>query len=263
MALPVKTEKTSGLHDINPEYIKYATIAAGIVALGLAYPFLLSALKGGLALTGLIVIGAGLFGLTQLLPLLGQKWANKVLAMRKAEAAKNPIEQLQNDLRAKANRIKEHAKAFEKVGAAAQGMRDMLAARKKQRPGVDFSTQEAAVTKMFEFYNNGVADNKQGQQDLKEYSELIEDQIFKEAFAAAGEAGLAAVDGMTQERILEDILADTAVKAVGDRFNGVFAKMDMQLKTISSSDSLSFGELSLDVSRIRVPEFSEAKVVVR
>ena len=70
-------------------------IAAGAGVLGilaLAAPLIWAAASAGVGLIALLILGALGVGIMQALPLLGQKWENKLLAARKAEARRNPIE---------------------------------------------------------------------------------------------------------------------------------------------------------------------------
>src|SRR5687768_11061089 len=83
----------------NALLVRVGAGAAVVGGLALAAPIIWGAASASL---GLLVVGAlGVVGLgaVQAIPLLGQKWENRLLAARKAEARENPIEQLQNFFR--------------------------------------------------------------------------------------------------------------------------------------------------------------------
>ena len=76
-------------------WIRGLFVAAGVVGLALFAPVVWMAVTGGM---GLLVLGGVLaagFAAVQAVPLMGQKLENALLAARKSEARRNPIEQLQ------------------------------------------------------------------------------------------------------------------------------------------------------------------------
>ncbi|NRR31773.1 hypothetical protein HSX11_16465 [Oxalobacteraceae bacterium] len=91
-------------------------------------------------------MGIALF---QTLPLLGQKLENRLLAARKAEARANPIEQLQNFLMQKRERVRAFKGAVVQIGAQIKSMSDMIDERKRQKGRLDklktLSTKKAGV----------------------------------------------------------------------------------------------------------------------
>ena len=78
--------------------IRLASVVLGIVGLAIVLPTIWYAFLTSLGLVGVAIIGGLGIGLSALLPYLGQKLENEILRIRKAEAGKNPIEQMQNQL---------------------------------------------------------------------------------------------------------------------------------------------------------------------
>lgn len=245
-----------------PKNVKYLAFGAGLLVLGFAFPFVMAAAKAGLALVGLAVVGVALFALVQALPLIGQKWENKLLAMRKAEAAANPIEQMQSTLAARAKQLAEFKKALTDIYTQIQGMVDMLSKRKKDAPTADYAKQDEAVKKMMAYYENGIAKYRAGNKALEDYSQKIHEKIFEWEFAQAGKKALSAMDPLTQQNILRDILSDTAMKSVQSQFNSVFADLDLEVTSLTNSDKIEYAPgMALNLSNLRVSDVTDAKVI--
>ena len=83
----------------NKSLMVRAAVAVGVVgALALVLPLVWFAFLSTLGLLGIGITAVIGFGLVQAIPALGQKWENKLLGLRKAEARANPIEQIQNNV---------------------------------------------------------------------------------------------------------------------------------------------------------------------
>jgi hypothetical protein len=128
--------------------VRIAAAAAAVLALGLLGNIIWSAAVAGaglLVLGGICVIGIGLL---QALPLLGQKWENKLLALRKQEARLNPIEQLQNFMAQKAQKVQQFRASVIAIGTQIKSLEQMVADRKKQRRDYDAAKQERQIEAM-------------------------------------------------------------------------------------------------------------------
>lgn len=241
--------------DYNRYILRGAAVIVAIGVLALAAPVLIAAAKGGAGLLAIGGIGALLYAGIQTLPLLGQKWENKLLQLRKAEAAANPIEQMQNQLRAKAEMLNGFKQAAASLKVQIDGMRDMLAARKKAKPGADYSAQEQALAKMYAYYDGCKVKYEAGYIALRDYDELITDKIFQWEFAQGAQRAISAMNPLDQENILNEILSDVAVKSVQDSFNSVFAQIDMEVGKLNSGSALTFdGGMTIDTSAIQIPQ---------
>ena len=106
--------------------VRIIAALCGIGVLAVLAPVIWGAVSGALGLLALGAIGAVGVGLFQALPLLGQKLENRLLAARKAEARANPIEQLQNFLMQKRQRVASFKEAVVRIGAQIKSMSDMI-----------------------------------------------------------------------------------------------------------------------------------------
>lgn len=233
-------------------------IAAGAGALGilaLAAPLIWAAASAGVGLIVLILLGAMGIGVMQALPLLGQKWENKLLATRKAEARRNPIEQLQNFLLEKAKRVAMFKQAVVQIGTQIKGLSDMLDERKRTKPGYDASKQEAALAAMRQAHQVLEAKYRRADEALGQLKEVIDDKRFEWSFGQAGQAAIAQLNAASGEDLLNQMLADEAFASVRDNFNQVFAELELEASKLSSQQQLTFGSgMTLDLTGIHIPE---------
>lgn len=233
-------------------------IAAGAGVLGilaLAAPLIWAAASAGVGLIVLLVLGALGVGIMQALPLLGQKWENKLLAARKAEARRNPIEQLQNFLMEKAKRVALFKQAVVQIGTQIKGLSDMLDDRKRTKPGYDASKQEAALAAMRQAHQVLEAKYRRADEALGQLKEVIDDKRFEWSFGQAGQAAIAQLNAASGEDLLNQMLADEAFASVRDNFNQVFAELELEASKLSSQQQLTFGSgMTLDLTGIHIPE---------
>jgi len=246
--------------DYNRYILRGAAVIVAIGVLALAAPVLIAAAKGGAGLLAIGGIGAVLYAGVQALPLLGQKWENKLLQLRKAEAATNPIEQMQGKFQADAQKLNIFRQAITSMKAQIDGMRDMLAKRKRDKPNTDYSVQEGSLAKMYAYYDGCKTKYEAAVIALKDYEDMIQDEIFKWEFANAAQGALATMNPLDQKNILNEILSIVAVKSVQDNFNSVLAQIDMEVSTLNSKSKLTFdGGLSIDTSHIQIPQIVPLK----
>ena len=258
-------------------------IAAGAGVLGilaLAAPLIWAAASAGVGLIVLLVLGALGVGIMQALPLLGQKWENKLLAARKAEARRNPIEQLQNFLMEKAKRVGLFKQAVVQIGTPIKSLSDMLDDRKRTKPGYDASKQEAALAAMRQAHQVLEAKYRRAEEALGPQMDvdavvdvllaaaadaqpvadaalraIIDDKRFEWSFGQAGQAAIAQLNAASGEDLLNQMLADEAFASVRDNFNQVFAELELEASKLSSQQQLTFGSgMTLDLTSIHIPE---------
>jgi hypothetical protein len=225
----------------------------GICVLAALAPIIWGAVSGGLGLLALAGIGAAGVGLFQTLPLLGQKLENRLLAARKAEARANPIEQLQNFLLQKRQRVSAFKQAVVHIGSQIKSMSDMIEERKRQKPGYDASRQESAVKAMKEAHVVLVVKYKNAELALVQLNEVIEDKKFEWKFGQAGQAALQNLNATSGQELLNQMLADEAFDSVRDNFNQVFSELEMEAEKLSSAKELSFDDgMSIDLASIQI-----------
>jgi hypothetical protein len=247
-------ELKSVLESVRINWIRVLAVGAVVTLIAVAAPVIWVAVAGGVGLVALGIVLAGGFAALQLLPLLGQKLENRLLAARKSEARRNPIEQMQNHLLHRARQIESFRGALTSIYAQIEGMQDMLRERRRVTPGHDLTRQEAGLKKMSIFYAQNVKKLGDAEGALADYRRHIEMKVFEWNFAQAGRDVLEKLKATDQERILRELLSDEASQSVQLHFNQVFAELDMEVRSFSSKERLDFGSgLGLDMSSIHVP----------
>lgn len=228
-----------------------AAVAVGILAI--LGPVLAAAAIAGawlFALGGLAVTGVFL---VKLLPYLGQKWENKILGLRKAEARKNPIEQLQNFFLEKRHKVNNFKAAVSQINVQIRNLTDMLIKRKKEKPNADISRQQESLEAMKKAHATLVVKYQNAEAALVQLQDVIEDRKFEWNFAQAGQSAISALNSTSGEDLVNLMLADEAHSAVLSNFNSVFADLDMEAAKLSNQNSMDFGNgLTLDVSAIHL-----------
>lgn len=209
--------------------------AAGVTGvLALLAPAIWLALSAGAGLLMLALMLLGGFALAQALPWLGQMLENRLLSARKAEARKNPIEQLQNELLRRAQRLKAFRSALVSVGAQIESIQQMLAARKSRDPGHELDRQAKALDRLRQFHRLNLDRLAQAQGALDEFRATIERKESEWQLACAIDQASAAMDPHATDNLIQDLLTDTALRTVQDRFNQVFAELDVQMSSLDS-----------------------------
>ncbi|HEX8615741.1 MAG TPA: hypothetical protein VF800_31045 [Telluria sp.] len=240
--------------------LRAAAGALAVAALAALAPLIWGAVSGGLGLLALMLIGAAGVALFQALPLLGQKLENRLLAARKAEARANPIEQLQNFLLQKRQRVLAFKQAVVRIGAQIKSMTDMIEERKRQKPGYDASRQESAVKAMREAHALLVVKYKNAELALVQLGEVVEDKKFEWRFGQAGQAALQNLNATSGQELLNQMLADEAFDSVRDNFNQVFSELEMEAEKLSNAPTLSFDDgMAIDLASIRIDNMENTR----
>ncbi len=240
--------------------VRIGAAAIGLITLAMLAPVIWSALTGGIGLLALGGVGAVGVALFQALPLLGQKLENRLLAARKAEARANPIEQLQNFLMQKRQRVAAFKQAVVRIGVQIKGMSDMIEERKRQKPGYDATRQESAVKAMKEAHVVLVVKYRKAEVALVQLSDVIEDKKFEWTFGQAGQAALQNLNATSGQALLDQMLADEAFVSVRDNFNQVFAELEIEAEKLSGTKALSFEDgLSIEFSSIKLGNPEKAR----
>jgi len=235
--------------------LRVAAVAAVLVVLALAAPLIWGAVSAGVGLIVVIALALVLIGIVQALPLFGQKWENKLLAERKAEARKNPIEQLQNFLLEKAKRVALFRQAVVQIDTQIKTLGDMLDNRKRTKPGYDASKQEAALASMKQAHQALESKYQRAEEALSQLREVIDDKKFEWSFGKAGQAAIAQLNAASGEDLLNKMLADEAFSSIRENFNHVFAELELEAGKLNSQNQLSFGDgMAIDLSAIHIPE---------
>lgn len=241
-------------------WIRAAAALAVAGTLAAAAPLLWLAVSGGVSLLALGLLGATGFALVQALPLMGQKLENGLLAARKAEARRNPIEQLQNEVLRRAERLRAFHKALVTVGGQIESIAQMLVERRHKDPSHVLDRQERALQRLQQFQRANLARLGQAQSALEEFRSTVERKESEWRIALAiGEAN-DLMDPQATDNLMQELLTDTALRSVQDRFNNVFAELDVQMSSMDGPTRTLLEDSSLGhMEALHLPEFTNAR----
>lgn len=238
---------------MNQNVFRVVFALAAVAILALLAPVIWAAASAGVGLIALGVIGAVGLGAIQLLPYLGQKLENTVLKLRKSEARTNPIEQLQNFLRQKAQQVAEFKAAVTSISAQIKTLEDMVAQRKRERPGYDATAQERSIQAMKEAYSALKQKYVNAEKALADLKLAIQDKEFEWKFSQAGQAAMKSLNATSGKELMEAMLADEAFSSVTENFNTVFAELEMEAQHLSTAKQLDFDSgMTIDLTSINL-----------
>ena len=238
---------------MNQKVFRIGAVVASVLVLALVAPIIWAAASAGVGLIALGVVGLIGFGLIQMLPYFGQKIENSVLKMRKAEARTNPIEQLQNFLRQKAQQVADFKAAVAQIGGQIRSLEDMVAQRKRERPGYDATAQERSIQAMKDAYDTLKSKYINAEKALADLKLVIQDKEFEWKFSQAGQQAMQTLNATSGKELMEAMLADEAFSSVTDNFNKVFADLEMEAQHLTTAKQLSFDSgMTIDVSAINL-----------
>lgn len=238
---------------MNKNLFRIGAVVASVVVLALVAPIIWAAASAGVGLIALGVIGIIGFAVLQALPYFGQKIENTVLKLRKAEARQNPIEQLQNFLRQKAQQVADFKSAVSGIGAQIKSLQAMVEQRKRERPGYDATPQERSIQAMSEAYEALKQKYLNAEKALADLKLAIQDKEFEWKFSQAGQAAMQSLNATSGKELMEAMLADEAFSSVTDNFNKVFADLEMEAQHLTKAKELTFDSgMTIDVSAINL-----------
>ncbi len=193
-----------------------------------------SAAVGIVALAGLTAVGVAII---QILPFAMQKLENRLLKLRKSEARQNPIEQLENEVQRRAERLQSYRCALVTVGGQIESIRELMVDRQHSDPTHVLERQERALHRLQQFYSVNLDRLTQAQTALDEFRFTVERKGREWKIALAiGEAN-ELLDPNTTDNLLQDLLTDTALRSVQQRFNSVFVELDVQMSGLDGPAS--------------------------
>lgn len=215
-------------------WLRAIAVTAVLGALAASAPLVVMAISAGaglLTLGGMAIFG---FAALQALPLGMQKLENRLLQARKQEARDNPIEQLQNDCLRREERLQTFKRALVSIGGQIESMREMLHERKDKAPHHVLDKQERAIARMDHFYQANIVRLKEAHQALEDFRTQVTQKAFEWEFAQAGQVVMAALNPAEMQDLMQDLLSDEALRSVQNRFNMVFAELDVDLRSINA-----------------------------
>ncbi len=215
-------------------WLRGLLVVGAVLGLAVFAPVVWLAAAGG---AGLLVLGALLalaLAAVHAVPLVTQKLENRLLIARKAEARRNPIEQLQNELLRRADRLKAFRRALVKVGGQIESISQMIASRRHEDPAHVLEQQQRALERLKQFQDMNLRRLTNAEQALGEFRSTIERKESEWRIALAIEEATSALDPDAAEGLMQDLLADTALRSVQERFNAVFAELDVQMCSVDA-----------------------------
>ena len=207
--------------------------AAGLLAV--CAPLIWSAVHAGVGLLSLAVVTAIGFAAFQALPIGLQKLENRLLAWRKAEARSNPIEQLQNECLRREDRLQSFRQALVTIGGQIESMRQMIDERRHTDPMHVLHRQERAVQRMAQFYEANVRRLEDANAALEAFKNQVKQKVFEWEFAQAGQVVMQALNPTEMDDLMQGLLTDEALRSVQQRFNTVFAELDVEMRSMDAA----------------------------
>ena len=241
------------------DLLKLGTRSAGVAllvfALALAAPFVWSAVSAGIGMFVLAGIGIGGMVVFQGVPYFMQRLENRLLRLRKEEARRNPMEQLDSDCVRREQRLLLFRKALVTIGAQIASMREMLDQRRQLDPAQVLERQERAVERMSEFHALNVQRLGEAQAALDDFRRTVAQKRFEWEFALGAEVIWESLNPSKADELLHDLLSDEALRAVQSRFNAVFAELDIEMRSIEGPGLRVLGPSPLDrLDALRLPD---------
>jgi hypothetical protein len=235
--------------------LRVVAVVAGVAALALFAPMVWWATTGGVGLLALGAVVATGFAVLQAVPLLGQRLESRLLAARKAEARRNPIEQLQNDILRRADRLKTFGRALVIVGGKIESIRQMLAESQYRDPDHLLEQQQRALQRLQQFHTLNLGRLGQARSTLDEFSRTVRRKEKEWTIALAISDANALMDPHAGDNLIQGLLTDTALRTVQDRFNSVFAELDVQMSSLDGPTRTLLDEPNLNpMGALRLPE---------
>jgi hypothetical protein len=212
--------------------VRFGAVIATLLLLAVMAPIVWAAVSAALGIVALAVMAIVGFTVFQALPLAMQKLENRVLHARKAEAGANPIEQLQNEVLRRAERLRSFHQALVVVGGQIESIGQMLVDRRHRDPSHILERQERALHRLQQFHSINLGRLGNAQTALDEFRFTVERKESEWRIALAiGEAN-DSLDPNTTDNLMQDLLTDTALRSVQERFNCVFAELDVQMSQL-------------------------------
>lgn len=241
--------------------VRGVAVVVGIGVLAVALPAIYFAFLSALGLLGIgitAVIGIAAF---KALPLLSQKWENRLLGARISEARQSPVEQILNRIRQRTEQLQAYEQGLVHIGGQIRTQKAILDKQAKADPGEDFSQQYKDIADMQTYFDDKKIKYKESVDALEAYKKAFERAKFKFEFGNAAAGIKKAMNANDEKAMVEDMLADEAFKAIDARYNSAFAALDVESSLLTSAKQIEFRKgVVLDVKAIEIPILEPMKV---
>jgi hypothetical protein len=208
--------------------LRAGAAVVAVAAIGLAAPLIGLAVAGG---AGLLLLGVFTFvgiGVVQTLPLIGQKWENKLLQLRKAEARQNPEEELDKRVMYKKEQLRKAQEALGVIAGYVRGLSRMIAKEEKEDPDHDVSHLHKTLESMQGFVCSRVEKMKLATEKLAEFDKAVKRWKFEHRFAQQGKIALDSIKNMEGADTMGELLTAEAIQSIEEKFDSVFGEMDIE-----------------------------------
>lgn len=220
-------------------------------------PFIYFLLKAALGLLALIAAGAAGFALWQFLPLINMKITNMVLKLMKIEARKNPIETLEKQRIAVADRLVVVQKKYSLIKAAAGDFRSGMNAAKRDFPEEDYSEEETTAERLDQMVIDLEGQLHDGQTTFALYERKVASSKRKYELKLKVLAVKAEIGELNGQAVLDDILREEAFDEVATGLNLTLTEIETRL---SDQNLLSIGRRAGKIP-LTLPKAREMAVV--
>jgi hypothetical protein len=214
--------------------VRLVAVCSTAALLALSAPLVWAAVSAGVGLAALAALAAAGTLAFQILPLAMQVFENYLLMLRKATAAANPIEQLQNDCLRQEQRLSIFRKALATIGGQIESMALMIEERRHVDPDHVLDRQTRALQRMTRFHASNVRRLDEARAALEAFRRQVHQKKFEWEFAQSSEIVMAALSPCEVEELMQGLLADTALQSIQKRFNQVFAELDLEMSAIDA-----------------------------
>ena len=212
--------------------VRGIAVVANLGLLTVLAPLVWAAVSAAAGITVLIGMTVAGFAVFQALPLAMQKLENRVLRARKVEARANPIEQLQNEVLRRAERLQSFRRALVIVGGQIESISQLLVDRRHRDPTHVLDRQQRALDRLQQFQSVNLDRLGQAQAALEEFRFTVERKESEWRIALAIDEANELLDPNATDNLMQDLLTDTALRSVQERFNCVFAELDVQMSSL-------------------------------
>jgi hypothetical protein len=233
--------------------VRIAAIAGTVALLAVSAPVVWRAVSAGIGLAVVTALALGGAVILQLLPYALQRLENRILRLRKVEARARPIEQLQNDCLRREQRLHSFRQALATLGSQIESMTEMVEERRHLDPGHLLARQQRALQRMVHFHACNLRRLDEAQSTLEAFRHKVEQKVFEWQFAQAGQAAIAALNESELDDLTQDLLTDEALRGVQDRFNAVFAELDMEMRAIDAPTRGLLAEPGVQLDALALP----------
>lgn len=213
-----------------------AKYGALLVAGFLVAPYIWVSIGGliGLIVAAVVILAAWMFR-----PVAFSFAANMRLKLIKSEAAKNPVETLQNDLKDKAQALGKRKEAIETLNSQIRTFSDKVDEIKTRYGAEDAGYQKLSrdLADLRRVYAHRCEKWKEAREQLKLYEEEIQraNMIWEAAQAAAAARE---TSGLTEDEFFAKLRTETAFETIKKSYNDALASLDTALLEGPSATSI-------------------------